>query len=211
MKGQDKIEELRKLKETCLDCEKCEICSTRALARDGKYYDRHIFGTGNVNADIVVVGQNPGYTELLKSRPLVGPSGKTTDKILEFIGIERKRIYITNIVKGYTDDNRTPAKEEINACMTFLRKELNIIKPKLIVTFGKPSVEGLTDLKVAILTRCNEFFMTSGRIGDYVIFPMIHPSPRNAGHRDKIKDGMEKLKEIVKNKYIAVEEYRSNY
>lgn len=214
MIGKEKIEALKKLKEECLNCvgrKGCSICSTKALARDGEYYDRHVFGVGNVNADIMLCAQNPGHTELLQGKPLVGPSGKKTNEILNFIGLERKEVYITNIVKGYTDGNDTPVRDEISACMTFLRKELDIIKPKLIVTFGKPSIEGLTDIQVPITTRCNEFFTTSGRIGNYVIFPMIHPSPKNAGRKYLLDEGMEKLKIIIKNNFKEVEEYRINY
>ena len=83
MVGQERVTALKQLKKECFKCTRCGICKTQVIV-EGQSFNRHIFGVGNVNAQLMIVGQNGGYTELLKGIPLVGPSGKITDKVLSF-------------------------------------------------------------------------------------------------------------------------------
>lgn len=205
MIGQEKVQKLKQLKEECLQCTKCGICATKA---DGKY-DRHIFGVGNVNANILICAQNGGRTELLGKKPLIGKSGALTNKVIEFIGLTRSDVYITNIVKGYTDGNRTPSNEEANKCLIFLKRELSIIQPKLIITFGGVSLRSLVGCPISVTSAQNKFTTTNARIGNYVIYPMLHPSAtfRKAEFKNDFEEGRDKLKEIVEGDFKKVDEY----
>ena len=108
-------------------CKKCNLCSTRKNA---------VPGEGNVNADIVFIGEAPGKNEDLHGRPFVGAAGKKLDAALENSGLARNDVYITNIVKCKPPKNRIPNYEEKNMCSNYLEHELSIINPKIICLLG---------------------------------------------------------------------------
>ena len=108
-------------------CKKCNLCSTRKNA---------VPGEGNVNADIVFIGEAPGKNEDLRGRPFVGIAGKKLDDALENSGLARNDVYITNIVKCKPPKNRIPNYEEKTMCSNYLEHELSTINPKIICLLG---------------------------------------------------------------------------
>jgi len=121
------------------DCKRCELCI-------GRY---PVPGEGNLQADILVFGMNPSKEEFKQIRPFVGPSGKLLRKVLTNLGIH-DRVYITNIVKGFTDFNADPTTEQIKACRPWLGAEILQIKPKIVISLGRLATEGVLKRKVTI-------------------------------------------------------------
>lgn len=117
------------LQKECLRCTKCGLCSTRTNV---------VFGVGNRETDILFVGEGPGEQEDLQGEPFVGPAGKLLDEMLCIIDLDRKKnCYIANIVKCRPPQNRDPAPEEQDACIGYLRNQVALIKPKIIVCLGR--------------------------------------------------------------------------
>ncbi|MEM4739294.1 MAG: type-4 uracil-DNA glycosylase [Acidilobaceae archaeon] len=109
-------------------CTKCPLHMSRTQA---------VPGDGPINTEIVLVGEAPGKSEDEQGKPFVGAAGKLLDKLLEIAGLERSKVYITNVVKCRPPENREPEDNEIKACNNYLRRELSLIKPKLIVALGR--------------------------------------------------------------------------
>lgn len=130
-----------------------------------------VFGEGNINCDILFIGEAPGKKEDELVRPFVGRSGQLLNKMLEEINLKREDVYITNIVKRRPPDNRDPLFEEIMAYKPYLTRQIDIIQPIVIVTLGRFSMN---------------YFIPEGKIsrdggvpvsfGAYVIYPMLHPA-----------------------------------
>jgi len=103
----------------------------------------YVFGEGDPNSPVVFVGEAPGEEEDKLKRPFVGRAGKYLNSKLEEVGLKRERVYITNVVKSRPPGNRPPTKEEMASCLPYLRKEIEIIKPKLIVCLGSTAMKGI--------------------------------------------------------------------
>ena len=116
------------LEQTCQQCNRCALCETRKNV---------VFGVGYRNADIMFVGEGPGEQEDLKGEPFVGPAGKLLDDMLSIIDLDRSNIYIANIVKCRPPRNRDPLEEEQTACLDYLRQQVSLVKPKIIVCLGR--------------------------------------------------------------------------
>lgn len=116
------------LQKACDGCTKCGLCETRHHV---------VFGVGNRNADILFVGEGPGEQEDLKGEPFVGPAGKLLDDMLSIIDLDREKCYIANIVKCRPPRNRDPLETEQDACIDYLRNQVALIKPKIIVCLGR--------------------------------------------------------------------------
>ena len=116
------------LKSACYNCTKCALCDTRHNV---------VFGVGNENADILFVGEGPGEQEDLKGEPFVGAAGKLLDDMLSIIDIDRSNCYIANIVKCRPPQNRDPLETEQDACIDYLRNQVALIRPKVIVCLGR--------------------------------------------------------------------------
>lgn len=123
------------LKETCLSCTKCGLCEGRHNV---------VFGTGNETADILFVGEGPGEQEDLQGVPFVGPAGKLLDDMLRIIDLDREHnCYIANIVKCRPPRNRDPLETEQDACIGYLRNQVALVKPKIIVCLGRIAAKRL--------------------------------------------------------------------
>ena len=120
--------EWTELQDSCASCSRCSLCRTRHNV---------VFGVGNTQADIMFIGEGPGEQEDLQGEPFVGPAGKLLDDILSIIDLSRENVYIANIVKCRPPGNRDPLEEEQNACFEYLRCQIALIKPKLIVCLGR--------------------------------------------------------------------------
>ena len=116
------------LKRTCANCTKCALCDTRHNV---------VFGVGNERSDILFVGEGPGEQEDLKGEPFVGAAGKLLDDMLSIIDIDRTNCYIANIVKCRPPQNRDPLETEQDACIGYLRNQVALIRPKIIVCLGR--------------------------------------------------------------------------
>lgn len=110
------------------DCTRCELSKTRSTV---------VFGEGNADADIMFVGEGPGAHEDRTGRPFVGPAGSLLDRWIEYLGLKRSDVYIANVVKCRPPQNRDPWEWEIQACVPFLRVQIAVVKPKMIVTLGR--------------------------------------------------------------------------
>jgi uracil-DNA glycosylase family 4 len=123
-------------------CKKCALGETR---------NKFVFGTGNPNADIMLIGEAPGADEDKTGEPFVGRAGQLLTKILEAINIKREDVFIANILKCRPPNNRTPFPEEISTCIPYLKKQIDLIKPKVILCLGLTAANGLLNTKNSMI------------------------------------------------------------
>ena len=180
---------LEKLNNQILKCEKCALCKTRINV---------VPGEGSPKAEIMFIGEGPGKNEDEQGRPFIGAAGKLLDKLIELIGLTRKDIYIANVVKCRPPQNRDPLPEEVDACRPWLNKQIEIIKPELIVLLGRHSMDRfLPNLKISLDHGKPK------RKNGQVYFPIYHPAAalyRNGLLEDLQKDfkKIPKVLEIIK-------------
>jgi DNA polymerase len=124
------------LENQCNHCTNCSLCSTR---------NNVVFGVGPRDARIMFIGEGPGEQEDLKGEPFVGPAGKLLDDMLSIIDLNRENCYIANIVKCRPPNNRDPLEEEQNACIGYLRNQVALIKPQIIVCLGRVAAKRIID------------------------------------------------------------------
>jgi DNA polymerase len=159
-----------------------------------------VFGEGNQNAELMFIGEAPGAEEDATGRPFVGAAGKLLDKIIAAIGLKREDIYITNVVKCRPPNNRKPTNEEMSACEPFLFNEIEIVKPKLIVTLGATPLASLLNIKEGITKTRGQFYNFHG----IAVMPTFHPAfllrvpERKREVWEDMKQVMAKLQEIRK-------------
>lgn len=154
-----------------------------------------VFGDGNPNADIVFIGEAPGKNEDLLGKPFVGAAGKFLDEMLASIGLERKDIYITNIVKYRPPNNRDPLPSEKEEFLPYLESQLEVIQPKLTVTLGRHSLNCfLPDLQIS---ACHG---QPKRYKNQVYLPLFHPAAAlyNGGMRQTLIDDFARIPLILK-------------
>ncbi len=120
--------DLEKEKELCLNCNKCKLSAQRTNV---------VFGIGSTDSPILFVGEGPGQQENLEGEPFVGAAGKLLDDMLSIIDLGRQNCYIANIVKCRPPRNRDPEDEEIQACLPWLREQISILRPKIIICLGR--------------------------------------------------------------------------
>lgn len=152
------------LREECLSCRRCGLCETRAQV---------VFGVGVPDADVLFIGEGPGANEDAKGEPFVGAAGQLLDRMLEAIGLSRERnVYIANIVKCRPPQNRDPAPEEQDACIEWLKAQVALIKPKIIVCLGRVAAQRIMDPEFRVTRQHGEFVEKKG------IFRMgtLHPA-----------------------------------
>ncbi len=154
----------KELKEACFSCNRCGLCETR----------RHVvFGVGNESADIMFVGEGPGEQEDLKGEPFVGPAGLLLDDMLSIIDIDRKEnCYICNIVKCRPPRNRDPMETEQDACTEYLRNQIALVNPKIIVCLGRIAAKRLIDPDYRITRQHGQWV----KKGDIWMTAIYHPS-----------------------------------
>jgi uracil-DNA glycosylase len=132
------LDELNKM---ICSCNKCGLHKNR---------NKFVFGSGNPNADVIVIGEGPGADEDAQGLPFVGRAGKLLTDILKAIKFEREEVYIANIVKCRPPGNRTPLPDEMDTCIPYLKKQIEIIKPKLILCLGLTAAKGLLKKKESL-------------------------------------------------------------
>ena len=177
------------LEQTCLNCTKCGLCETRHNV---------VFGVGPKDADVMFIGEGPGEQEDLKGEPFVGAAGKLLDDMLSIIDLNRENSYIANIVKCRPPRNRDPLETEQDACIDYLRNQVALIKPKIIVCLGRIAAKRLIDPEYRI-TREHGTWVQKGGIWMTAIY---HPSAllRDVSKRPETFDDLlvirEKIREV---------------
>jgi DNA polymerase len=163
------------LREAVAACRACRLCEKRKQA---------VLGVGDVDADWLFVGEGPGAEEDERGEPFVGQAGKLLDNMLAAIGLKRgEKVYIGNVVKCRPPNNRTPEAEETAACFPYLERQIDLLRPKLIVALGRPAAQTLlnTDVKIGA---------ARGRLFDFRGIPLIvtyHPAYLLRNLPDKAK------------------------
>ena len=142
------------LEAACRECTRCGLCETRKSV---------VFGVGNQEADILFVGEGPGEQEDIQGEPFVGAAGKLLDEMLCIIDLYRqKNCYIANIVKCRPPNNRDPMENEQDACIGFLRNQVALIKPKIIVCLGRIAAKRLIDPEYRITKEHGQWVQKNG-------------------------------------------------
>lgn len=142
-------ENLDELNNLICNCQKCALGATR---------NKFVFGTGNPNADVMAIGEGPGADEDAQGLPFVGRAGKLLTDILKAIKFERSEVYIANIVKCRPPGNRTPLPQEMDSCLPYLKKQIELIKPKLILCLGLTAAHGLLKKKDSLTNLRGKVF-----------------------------------------------------
>ena len=153
---------LEALNEQIRACPDCDLSRTRTHA---------VPGEGRPDAEIVFIGEAPGYYEDQQARPFVGPAGQFLDQLLASIGMGREDVYICNVIKCRPPDNRDPLPGEIKACHKWLHQQLEVISPKVVVTLGRYSLA-----KYFPGDSISKVHGKERRVGNVVVVPMYHPA-----------------------------------
>jgi DNA polymerase len=186
----ERREELIELYREVRNCQRCPLHRTRTQV---------VFGSGNADADLMFVGEAPGFHEDQQGRPFVGAAGKLLDKLLEEIGLARDDVFIANVLKSRPPGNRDPQLEEIEACKPYLMTQIELIEPLVICTLGNFSTKLLTRRQDGI-TRVH------GRPQDHVvaglpvrIYPIYHPAAglRSAAMLETLRQDFQRLPALL--------------
>ncbi len=157
------FEKLEEIEEVVKRCSKCNLCKNRTNI---------VFGTGNENADVMFIGEGPGADEDREGIPFVGKAGKLMNQAFLGIGISREDVYIGNIVKCRPPNNRTPLKEEADACLDYLRNQVLIIKPKIVVLLGNTALKNILGEQYGITASRGKWIEKKG----IKYLPTFHPA-----------------------------------
>ena len=165
--------ELESLYSTIKVCPDCDLCKTRTNA---------VPGEGSPTAEILFVGEGPGFNEDQQGRPFVGAAGKFLDEMLRSIGLDRSTVYITNVLKCRPPNNRDPLPTEVEACRKYLLRQIELIRPKLIVTLGRFSLAWFFP-KDSISRAHGQL----RKLGDQYYYHLYHPAAAlHAGNLRKV-------------------------
>ena len=176
-------ENMEELKQSCKDCKKCKLCTTRQNV---------VFGVGNEQADIMFIGEGPGGDEDRLGEPFVGKAGQLMNKAFDIVGIKREDIYIANVVKCRPPNNRDPEEDEIKACMDYLRNQVMIIKPKIIVLLGRIALQNILGKEYKITQARGKWIEKKG----IMYLPTWHPAALLRDETKKI-EFLKDFKELV--------------
>ncbi|MGH7846970.1 MAG: uracil-DNA glycosylase [Candidatus Binatia bacterium] len=174
---------LEELRAAIGDCRRCKLWPGRTHL---------VFGVGNPQAEIMFVGEGPGRDEDLQGEPFVGRAGQLlTDIITKGMGLKRKDVYIANVIKCRPPQNRNPEADEIESCEPFLKRQIDLIKPKIIVALGKFAVQTLLQTKVPIMRLRGTWHEYHG----IKLMPTLHPAYllRNPGDKKLVWDDIKKV------------------
>lgn len=183
----EKIVALKTLREEIGDCQRCKLSKGRTNI---------VFGEGNVDAEVMFIGEGPGMEEDRQGRPFVGDAGQLLTKLIEKMGFKREDVYIGNIVKCRPPLNRDPEDDEINTCLPFIKGQIEIISPRVIVALGRISSQTLIGLKVPISKLRGRFY----QYGNVPLMPTFHPAYllRNPKDKWRVWEDAQKVLEKLK-------------
>ena len=177
----------KELENTCNACTRCGLCETRTNV---------VFGVGKRTADVMFIGEGPGEQEDLQGEPFVGPAGKLLDDMMSIIDLDRTNTYIANIVKCRPPRNRDPLETEQDACIDYLRNQVALIQPKIIVCLGRIAAKRLIDPEFRI-TRQHGTWTQKGGIWMTAIY---HPSAllRDVSKRPETFEDLLSIREKIR-------------
>lgn len=158
------------LKTLCLSCENCRLSEQRTNV---------VFGSGRPDSDVMIIGEGPGANEDEQGVPFIGRAGQLLTKILESVGIDRDEdVFITNIVKCRPPKNRAPHLDEVEQCKGYLIRQIQLIKPKVIILLGAPALKTVLEEPLAISKVRGQWYQAEVAYMDepLYIMPMFHPS-----------------------------------
>lgn len=161
--GPDPAALLAEIRADLGECTRCKLHAGRT---------KIVFGVGNPRAKLMLVGEGPGADEDLKGEPFVGRAGKKLDEMIRAIGLERAQVYIANVVKCRPPNNRDPEPDEIGTCSPFLARQIEAIRPKVIVTLGSPATRTLLETRVGITQLRGTWHSYRG----IPVMPTYHPA-----------------------------------
>jgi len=185
---------LKKIKDEVIDCQKCSLFKTRTLP---------VVGQGDHRAKIMFIGEAPGFNEDKTGVPFCGQSGDVLTELLNSIGLQRENVYICNILKCRPPENRNPQMDEIKACVSYLEKQIEIIKPKIIGALGNYAVSHILkqyklDDKIQGISKIRgKIFKAKASFGEIRIIPLYHPAVvvYNANMKDILREDFKILKQ----------------
>src|SRR5688500_11136705 len=181
------LEALQAIRDDLGDCTRCKL---HTLGRK-----QIVFGVGNPNADLMFVGEAPGADEDIQGEPFVGRAGQLLTKIIEAIGMTRQDVYIANVIKCRPPQNRNPEPDEVEKCEPFLFRQIETIKPKVIVALGKFAAQSLLKTSEPITRiRGREY-----KYREAILMPTYHPAYllRNPSSKREVWEDMKRVRAIL--------------
>ena len=172
------------LEEVVKQCRKCRLCETRKNV---------VFGVGNREADIMFIGEGPGADEDAQGEPFVGKAGKLMNMGFDMLGVKREEVYIANIVKCRPPNNRNPQDDEAENCLDYLRNQVILIKPKIIVLLGSVALKNVLGKEYGITASRGKWLERKG----ILYMPTWHPAALLRDENKKI-DFIKDLKQVIK-------------
>ena len=172
------------LEEVVKQCRKCRLCETRKNV---------VFGVGNREADIMFIGEGPGADEDAQGEPFVGKAGKLMNMAFDMLGIKREEVYIANIVKCRPPNNRNPQDDEAENCLDYLRNQVILGKPKIIVLLGSVALKNVLGKEYGITASRGKWLERKG----ILYMPTWHPAALLRDENKKI-DFIKDLKQVIK-------------
>lgn len=154
---------LAELERIASECRLCELAETRSHV---------VFGTGNPEADLMLIGEAPGQKEDATGIPFVGQAGMLLDKTLEKVGLRREEIYIANVLKCRPPENRDPLKEEIDLCRPYLDEQIAILAPRVLAPMGNHAANLFSSKRLSITKAHGKMFVYKG----IAVIPIYHPA-----------------------------------
>ena len=181
------FETWEELENSIINCNKCKLYKGR---------QNIVFGTGNKNADLMLIGEGPGADEDRLGEPFVGKAGKLMNLAFQAIGLKREEVYIANIVKCRPPNNRNPEQDEANSCMNYLRNQVILVKPKIIVLLGSVALKNILGQEYGITASRGKWIEKKG----IKYMPTWHPAAL-------LRDETKKI-DFIKDLKLVMEEYR---
>ena len=174
------------LKRECAACQGCSLSKTRTNL---------VFGVGSENARVMFIGEGPGEQEDLRGEPFVGPAGQLLDTMMEIIGLDRRTVYIANIVKCRPPRNRDPLPEEQAACVGWLQRQINLVDPGIFVFLGRIAAQAFIRPDFRITREHGQWFQVLGRPA----MALYHPSAllRDPSKRPETFVDLKKLQQEI--------------
>ena len=182
---------LAEIAQQVANCQKCPLYKSTT---------KSVPGEGNPKAEVMFIGEAPGFNEDQQGRPFVGQAGKLLDELLSSIKVARSDVFIANVVKHRPPENREPLPAEIEACREYLDRQIEIIQPKIIVTLGRFSLEKfIPGVKISQVHGLARFVEINGR--KIIILPMFHPAAalRGAEVMNMLRQDFLKIPQFLNN------------
>ena len=185
---------MEELNAKCLSCEACPLGKTRA---------KLVFGDGNSDTNVMLIGEGPGEQEDKQGIPFVGPAGHLLDDMLRMIDLDRSKVYIANIVKCRPPKNRDPLPDEQEACIGYLRNQFALLRPKILVCLGRISAAEIIKPDFRITQEHGQFFEKDGM----QMMALYHPAAllRDPGKKPETFEDLKRLQARIRELCVRTE------